>query len=45
MAHEFQTAVRKQAPLLIFDDDRSVMNLLVPGCLRSGDATTTCDPP
>ncbi len=39
MAHEFQTAVRKQAPLLIFDEDRSATNLLVPGCLQSGEVT------
>ncbi|MDN7025610.1 hypothetical protein FGU65_12030 [Methanoculleus sp. FWC-SCC1] len=39
MAHELQTAVRKQAPLLIFDEDRSATNLLVPGCLQSGDVT------
>ncbi len=39
MAHELQTAVRKKAPLLIFDEDRSATNLLVPGCLQSGEVT------
>jgi predicted ABC-class ATPase len=39
MAEEFQAAVRAAAPLLILDEDRSATNLLVPGCLQSGEVT------
>lgn len=39
MAEEFQTAVRTAAPLLILDEDRAATNLLVPGCLQSGEVT------
>lgn len=39
MAEEFQAAVRAAAPLLILDEDRAATNLLVPGCLQSGEVT------
>ncbi|WP_292516956.1 P-loop domain-containing protein [Methanoculleus sp.] len=39
MAHEIQTALKAAAPLLILDEDRSATNLLVPGCLQSGEVT------
>ncbi|MDV2480469.1 hypothetical protein F8E02_00290 [Methanoculleus sp. Wushi-C6] len=39
MAQEFQAAVRASAPLLLLDEDRSATNLLVPGCLQSGEVT------
>ncbi|MCC7564939.1 MAG: hypothetical protein KO206_01490 [Methanomicrobiaceae archaeon] len=39
MAHEIQTALRKGAPLLIFDEDRAATNLLIPSCLHTGEVT------
>jgi hypothetical protein len=39
MAHKIQAALRAAAPLLILDEDRSATNLLVPGCLQSGEVT------
>ncbi len=39
MAHEIQTALSAAAPLLLLDEDRSATNLLVPGCLQSGEVT------
>ncbi|WP_342770799.1 MULTISPECIES: P-loop domain-containing protein [unclassified Methanoculleus] len=39
MAHEIQTALRAASPLLILDEDRAATNLLVPGCLQSGEVT------
>ncbi len=35
MAEEIGRAVRRQAPLLAFDEDRSAVNLLVPSCLSA----------
>lgn len=39
MAQKIQAALRAAAPLLILDEDRSATNLLVPGCLQSGEVT------
>jgi len=39
MAHEIQTALSAGVPILILDEDRSATNLLVPGCLQSGEVT------
>lgn len=39
MAHEIRTALSAAAPLLILDEDRAATNLLVPGCLQSGEVT------
>jgi predicted ABC-class ATPase len=33
MASQIQQAIAREAPLLVFDEDRSAANLLVPGCL------------
>lgn len=39
MAQEIQAALSAAVPLLLLDEDRSATNLLVPGCLQSGDVT------
>ncbi|MDK2915755.1 MAG: hypothetical protein PWR25_312 [Euryarchaeota archaeon] len=39
MAQKIQAALRAASPLLLLDEDRSAMNLLVPGCLQSGEVT------
>ncbi|HOI12663.1 MAG TPA: ABC-ATPase domain-containing protein [Methanoculleus sp.] len=39
MAQKIQAVLRAAAPLLILDEDRSATNLLVPGCLQSGEVT------
>jgi hypothetical protein len=39
MAQKIQAALRAGVPLLILDEDRSATNLLVPGCLQSGEVT------
>lgn len=39
MAQKIQAALRATVPLLILDEDRSATNLLVPGCLQSGEVT------
>ncbi len=39
MAHKIQTALLAAVPLLILDEDRAATNLLVPGCLQSGEVT------
>lgn len=39
MAEKIQAALRAAAPLLIIDEDRAATNLLVPGCLQSGEVT------
>lgn len=33
MASQIQQAIAREAPLLVFDEDRAAANLLVPGCL------------
>ena len=37
MASQIQRAVRRGAPLLIFDEDTAAPNLLVPGCVQEGE--------
>ncbi|ADN37143.1 ABC transporter, ATPase, predicted [Methanolacinia petrolearia DSM 11571] len=39
MAAMFQEAVRKNASLIVVDEDRSATNLLVPNCMQSEDVT------
>lgn len=39
MAAQFQEAVRKNASLIVVDEDRSATNLLVPNCMQSDEIT------
>jgi predicted ABC-class ATPase len=37
MASQIQAAVRRGAPLCLFDEDSAAPNLLVPGCVQEGE--------
>jgi predicted ABC-class ATPase len=37
MASQLQAAVRRGAPVCIFDEDSAAPNLLVPGCIQEGE--------
>jgi len=39
MAHMIEAALRKEVPMLLFDEDRAATNLLVPGCFQTGEVT------
>lgn len=39
MAAQLQTAIRRQSPVLLIDEDRAAANLLVPSCMHAEDVT------
>ncbi|EHQ36895.1 ABC transporter, ATPase [Methanoplanus limicola DSM 2279] len=43
MAAGFSEALSKQSPYILFDEDRSATNLLVPNCIQCEDVSTLTD--